>query len=51
MAANVLSVSELIAVLTIYCLLFCPLFCWVLCKAGDETRTHDIQLGKLTFYH
>jgi hypothetical protein len=20
-------------------------------KAGDETRTHDIQLGKLTFYH
>jgi hypothetical protein len=19
--------------------------------AGDETRTHDIQLGKLTFYH
>ena len=20
-------------------------------KAGDGTRTHDIQLGKLTFYH
>jgi hypothetical protein len=31
MAFNVLSVSELIAVLTLYCILFCPLFCWVLC--------------------
>lgn len=20
-------------------------------QAGDGTRTHDIQLGKLTFYH
>ena len=20
-------------------------------EAGDGTRTHDVQLGKLTFYH
>jgi hypothetical protein len=30
MSSNILTVTELIAVLTAYCAAFCPILCWVI---------------------
>ena len=41
MASDVFTAAELIAVLTVYCILFCPLLCWAISAPLSLERPLD----------
>lgn len=38
MASDVLTAIELIAVLTVYCIVFCPILCWAISGSAPIKR-------------
>ncbi len=46
MSSSIFSATELIAVITLYCVTFCPILCWVLGKKATPINLIPASLGK-----
>lgn len=46
MAPDFLKITELIAVISVYCAVFCPILCWVIARAARGAQPAPLSVPR-----